>query len=178
MSYDPRWQQPPDRDVRGFTAPPQWPNPPATPPPASGRPPATWWAWAALGVSVLLLVGAGWRVYETQFKKDSGIAACEAFRDSGKVTNNANGGQFTEDQYLKLRKVFQDSRHDDIRIAGTRLMDVVWQVSKLGPNPGLEALPYLNQIMSAATDMQGACANHGIVINLNLGGAPTPAATA
>jgi hypothetical protein len=37
---------------------------------------------------------------------------------------------------------------------------------------GFEALPYFGQLMSAVTDIQGACANHGVILDLNVDADP------
>lgn len=164
MSYDPYPPQPdPDRPVQEYGHPaPQAPRRP-------------WWPWAALAAAVLLLASGTWYAYEYRIKKDSGIAACEAFRDQGKVAGasaeSPTGDKLTEAEYRKLRKVFEDSRHDDIREKGTKLMDVLWQVTQLGDNPGLEALPFVGQMMDAVSDMQTACANHGVIVVFDMGGA-------
>lgn len=140
----------------------------ANPEPAHRQPK---WPYLVLAAALLFLAGGLWSVYDRGLIfKDSGIEACEAFRDGKKVDgaslDTKVDGKMTEAQYLQLREVFQDSRHDDVRLAGTKLMDVMWQVMQVGPNPGIEALPLVGQVTTAATDMQGACANHGIVINI------------
>ena len=159
----------------GYTSPQQ---PPAPPPPAESK--RRWLPWAVLAVAVVFLGSGVSYAYEYRIKKDSGIAACEAFRDDKTVDGKAaksNDEPITEQQYLQFRKVFQDSRYDDIKAAGTKMIDVTWQVSQLGKDPGLEALPYLGQITSALTELQGACANHGIVIKIDLTGGASPDAS-
>lgn len=127
----------------------------------------------------MLLAGVGWWVYDTQIRTDTGLAACKAVRDGGKLQGTSSNVDktMTEDTYRQARKIFQDSRYGDIRQAGTKLIDVVWQVTQLGPNPGFGALLYLGQLTGAITDFEGACANHGVVIKLNLSGTPTPTQT-
>lgn len=174
MSYDP-YHRP------GFQHPYGQPPPtvpggqyPAQPPPASpSAPPARRprWPYLALAGAVLFLAGAAYVAYDRNvIFKDSGIKACEAFRDNktvdGAPVDHKADGKMTKDQYLTLRGVFQDSRYDDIRAAGTKMMDVLWQITNMGKDAGLEAFPLVGQMMSAITDMQGACANHGIVVDL------------
>ena len=143
----------------------------ADPPPPLPAPRQAKWPYAVLAAAVLFLAGGVWTAYDRGvIFKDSGIEACEGFRD-GKKTEGAPvdakaGERMTEAQYLELREFFQDSRHDDLRQAGTKLVDVMWQVMQLGTDPGIEALPLVGQMATAATNMQGACANHGIVINI------------
>jgi hypothetical protein len=178
VSYQPpQYPQQPDR-------PPYMPGPPGTqygiPPeqqPPAPRCPALW-AWGVLALVVVLFAGVGYWVFDTRIRTDSGVAACRALRDEQKINGVAPGAKtFTEANYRAARKVFQDSRYEDIRAAGTKLMDVVWQVYQLGPDAGMGALAYLGQITSAITDIQGACANHGVILKLNLNGTPTPTAS-
>ncbi|GIF25046.1 hypothetical protein BJ973_007303 [Actinoplanes tereljensis] len=141
---------------------------PVPPPPAATRPR---WPYVLLAAAVLFLAGGVWTGYSKNLiLKDSGIKACEAFRDGTKVDgapiDTKADGKMTSAQYLQLRKIFKGSRYDDIEQAGTRLMDVLWQVTQLGENPGLEALPFVGQMTDALTSMQGACANHDIVIKI------------
>lgn len=179
MSYDPypdrRYEQPAQPRQYGPPAysPGTYPDPqyaPGEPPQAPPRSKPMWHS-AALAMAVLLLATAGWFAYDRVIKKDSGIAACEGFRSGAKIAgapeDKTADGKMTEVQYRKLRGVFEGSRHDDIKAAGTKMMDVLWQVQGLGPNPGFEALPYVGQMMSVITEMQTACANHGIVIDMS-----------
>jgi uncharacterized protein HemX len=174
MSYDPYGRQRPPQPNSSYPYQPPAQTAPVPPQRTAG------WAWAVLAVVLVLAGGVGYWVYDTRIRTDSGLDACKTIRDGGKIGGtkaSSDNETMTEDQYRKLRKVFQDSRYDDIKAAGTKLMDVVWQVSQLGPDPGLEALPYLGQLTSAVTDIQGACANHGVIVNLNLGATPKPTTT-
>jgi len=180
VSYDPHGQHqapiqpgvygPPD----GYRQP--WPAPAPPPPVRPER--AAPWAWLVLGFALALFAGVGWHVYDTRIRFDPGLAACQAFRDGGTVGGAGNGSTaVTAEQYRRARRVFARSRYRDIRAAGTKLMDVVWAVSQLGPNPGPEAVPFLGRITSSITDLQGACANHGVIVKLNLGPSPAPTTT-
>jgi hypothetical protein len=68
----------------------------------------------------------------------------------------------------------QRLRYEDLRTHGTKLMDVVWQVSQLGGDPGLGALVYLQQLTEQMSGLQSACADRGIILELKT---TTPAAT-
>jgi hypothetical protein len=167
MAYNPSgFRQQPQQHGSGW--PPTSESYPTVDEPPRDR---SWLAYAALAAAILVLAGGVWTAYDRGLiLKDAGIAACESLRD-GKTVEGAPidtkaDNKMTEAQYLQLREVFRDSRHDDIEKAGTALIDVMWQVTQLGKDPGLEALPFLGQMMSALTGLQGACANHGIVVNI------------
>jgi hypothetical protein len=150
--------------------------------PESASPPRKRAAWpaAALVVAVVVCGGAAWIAYDRGvILKDSGIEACEAMRDGDKTFagKTADDKTMTEAEYRKVRAVFEDSRHDDIRDHGTKLMDLAWQISKLGDNPGLEALPYVGPLTEHMTGLQSACADQGVIVSLqNATPAPSGAA--
>jgi len=148
------------------SADPSWsgPQPPAAPQAARVR----MWPYVAAAVVAVLFAGGGlWMFYDRVIRTDSGIAACEAMASNSQIVDGAKVSgdeQLTEAQYRKLRNVFEDSRYDDIRDHGTKLIDVVWQVSNLGKDPGLEALPYVGQLTEHMSGLQSACADQGIII--------------
>lgn len=137
------------------------------------------WPFAALAVALIAVGVAGYVAYDRGvILKDSGVKACEALRDGQTKFNGdaKNDDPMTEAQYRELRSVFEDSRHDDIKDHGTKLMDIVWQVSQLGDNPGMEALAYIGPLTTHMTGLQSACADQGIIVNLKpAGNAPVPA---
>lgn len=186
MSYDPtgRWQQPqqpyshpqqpPQGQVYGQpVSPAQWP--PASPALSPVRRP--WWPYALLAVAVLVLAGGLWTAYtKNLIFKDSGIKACEALRDGNSaIKNNGSNDKLTESQYRQMRAIFEDSRYDDIRDHGTKLMDVIWQMSQaVGDNSGASddgsalgaAMMYLQPLSEHMTGLQSACADQGIIFTL------------
>jgi len=143
------------------------------------------WPWLVLAVAIVFLAGVSWVIYDQVIREDSGVAACKAMRDNAKTAPAKNSAQMTEAEYKQLRGQFEDSRYGDIRDHGTKLVDVVWQMSKLGADPGLGALAYMGPLMTQATALQSACADRGVIVDMNLAGnasgapgaAPTAAAT-
>lgn len=139
------------------------------------------WPYAVLAGAVLLFGGAVWTAYDRGvLLKDSGVEACEALRDGNSQIKNDAGEdeQMTEAQYRELREVFADSRHDDIRDHGTKLVDVIWQMTRaIGPTgdgPSAEAdgeafgaaLMYMQPLATHMTGLQSACADRGIIVDL------------
>lgn len=114
-----------------------------------------------------LVVLAGLAVYDTFFKEDPGIAACKALRDNRDSFVDPEGDdEFTEEQYREIRKMFEDSKYEDIREHGKALVDLGWQLSNLPEGAAASALAFLGEFIEHATGLQTACADQGIVINL------------
>lgn len=157
----------PAQPVPPAPAPQGWPQPPEfhTPPPKrrTGLILA-----AAVVAGLLVLTGVGYVAWQ-RFGPDPGIAACEAMAaKKSPVSDSANrgGDKLTKAQYLELRDVFDGSRHDDIRTAGLKLVDVLWQISQIPEGEEFGALAFIGTATSAMTELTGACANHGIVVSL------------
>lgn len=164
MSYPP---QPPPGQPYGD---PQQEFYPQDPPPRK----RTIWPYAVL-VLAAVACGAAYVAYDRNLiLKDSGVKACEAMAGGDKMFAGkaGDGKKLTEAEYRQVRAVFEDSRYDDIRDHGTKLMDLAWQISKMGDNPGLEALAYVGQVTEHMTGLQSACADQGIIVDL-----PAAAAT-
>lgn len=150
---------------------------PSVPPPPVHK---ARWPWLVLVVAVLFLASAGWFAYNRVIKKDSGIAACEAMAGDRQIVDGAKvgaGQKLTEAQYRQVRKVFEDSRYDDIKDHGTKLIDVVWQVSQLGDKPGMEVLAFVGPLTTELSGLQSACADQGIIIKMDLSPSGSPTAT-
>jgi len=97
--------------------------------------------------------------------KDSGLAACEAIAKKGTLTGAPKTSErMTPKQYKTVRDVFADSRYEDIRGNGVRLVDLVSQVQALGEDPGFEALAYVGGISAAYAGLTGGCASVGVTI--------------
>lgn len=127
------------------------------------------WAWILLAVAVLVLAGGAWSVYDRVLRTDSGIAMCQAWRDGDTTLGGepkAAAPKLLEADYLKIRDMFENSRHDDIRKHGTKLIDLIWQVMQFGDNPGMEALAFIGPLTTEMTGLQSACADQGIVVTI------------
>lgn len=150
------------------------PTYPVQPPPRRSR--SLMWASVALALAVVF-AGSGitYAYNKGLIFKDSGIKACEALRQGNRTFTGAaqNDTPMTEQQYKDLRKVFADSRFDDIRSHGTKLMDLVWQISQLtdskDPESGFALLPYVGPLTSEVSGLQSACADQGIMFTIPIG---------
>ncbi|GAA4587841.1 hypothetical protein BJY16_008354 [Actinoplanes octamycinicus] len=118
-------------------------------------------------LSLLLLAGGGWLLYDRVLREDSGVAACRALAGQEKSSSGTADDKLTKEEYLSMRQVFADSRYADLREHGTKLMDVLWQVSQLGADNEM-ALTYLQPLTEHISGLQSACADHGVVIDLKL----------
>ncbi|GIF06581.1 hypothetical protein [Actinoplanes siamensis] len=141
----------------------------AAPFPAPPRRPLWPWIAAVAALSLLLVAGTGWVLYDRVLREDSGVAACRAL--AAEERNGANGGAddtLTRDEYVSMRRVFAESRYADLREHGTKLMDVLWQVTQLGSDDEMTALTYLRPLTEHVSGLQSACADHGVIIDLKL----------
>jgi hypothetical protein len=129
-------------------------------------------------IAVLLLLGGG-AVLSAAFRvgpaanllADSGVESCKAIaaQKSASNPNNTSGpvGKTTVADYRKARAQFTNSRYADLRTAGAHFLDVVWQAQSAlgnGPDASFGALAFLGPLLSAYSDLAGACANHGAVL--------------
>lgn len=129
------------------------------------------WPYIAIGAGVLILLLVAGAVSlivwnKSPLTKDSGVVACEQMtqeKGGPLAANKTSDGKWTEQQYRDARKIFANSRYEDLSKAGTHLVDVIWQVNGLkDDDPSI--LIMAGQITSAYTDLSGACAAHGVTI--------------
>jgi hypothetical protein len=141
---------------------------PSAPPAAPSRKPLIVAAAAAL--AVLLLAVGGYGLYDRFIREDTGVAACKAMREGKKADGSAKGSgddKLTEAEYRQARRVFEDSRHDDIREHGTALMDLAWQMSQIPNGQEMGALAFMGPMTTHMSGLQTACANQGVIVTLN-----------
>lgn len=112
----------------------------------------------ALGAGVLI----GYKV----LSPDTGVQACEAMRENADKQQSGEDASMTASEYREIRKVFMSSNHEELRDAGTRFIDVSWQLASKGKQAPSEGavLMYGAELISAYTDLVGACAAQGVEI--------------
>jgi hypothetical protein len=103
---------------------------------------------------------------------DSGVQSCKSIAAGRSASPTASASTdaatttMTADQYRTVRAQFSHSRYADLRTAGTHFVDLVWQAA--GATDGSDglgaALALLGPLVSAYSDLSGACANHGVVL--------------
>jgi hypothetical protein len=93
--------------------------------------------------------------------KDSGVAACQAIAKGQPPVHTS--GIMTEADYQRMRAVFADSRYEDIRTNGTKLMDLAWQAQGMGQN-NLGILALVGGIADAYSGLAGGCRTVGYTI--------------
>lgn len=89
--------------------------------------------------------------------------------DGQEMSDSADSAdqRLTRDEYVRMRKVFADSRYADLREHGTKLMDVLWQVTQLGAD-NEAAMAYVQPLTEHVSGLQSACADHGVIIDLKI----------
>jgi len=92
--------------------------------------------------------------------KDSGLAFCETLRDKvntdESIDSNADG-TLSRSEYDSIRHDLADSRYSDIRTAGVRWIDDIWEYVRTGGSYTLIAA-----IDSSYRSLRTACGNHGV----------------
>jgi hypothetical protein len=162
----------------------QYPTPPSQSVPQAPKRRPTGLIIAGAVAVVLVMAGVGVGVFALRGVgpfKDSGVAMCEQMRDSqakgtqAKIPGSTSSdGKWDIDTYHKVRKQFADSRYTDLRDAGTKLIDLAWQLFGMTSNSNSDgalgaALMMGGQIMQDYSSLAGACANHGVDIPNKLG---------
>ncbi len=120
-------------------------------------------------LSLVLLAGGGWLLYDRAIREDSGVAACKSLAAGAENGSDSTADdRLTRDEYVRMRKVFADSRYADLREHGTKLMDILWQVTQLGTDDEAVALTYLQPLTEHVSGLQSACADHGVILDLKV----------
>jgi hypothetical protein len=104
-------------------------------------------AGAAVGVTV-------WRL--TTPSTDSGVKECKL------LTSDQSTADPFGTTYKAARNRFSDSRYNDLRTAGTRLMDVIWTSTRGGRVD--VSMADSGPFFAAYADLTTACANHGVTL--------------
>lgn len=106
---------------------------------------------------------------------DSGVSACKAMADTvGK--NSDSQEKWGEPEYQAARMPFESSKHADLKVAGTNLIDTVYKVQNqnLDDADFGEAMVTLQTLQTQWAALQTACANHGQTLPaLSTGGEQT-----
>lgn len=98
------------------------------------------------------------------FGADSGVTACQQMAENAKQPSSGSNTPMTEELYRQKRKPFEDSQYADISVAGTNLVDTVYQAQKTSAddtNLG-DAFALLSTIQTNWAALQVACKNHGV----------------
>lgn len=128
-----------------------------------------------IAVILLGILGVGGYLIKnyTPLFKDSGVAACEAMakqlKESDKKDSSDDNDKMTQKEYDKLRGAFADSRHNDIREPGVRLVDTIWNLQNT-PEDKLVGVGLLSMgsMMSDLRGLQTGCKNHGVQVDFDL----------
>lgn len=98
--------------------------------------------------------------------KDSGIKGCEqiAAKKNPVKGDNSTSSKMTATEYKSIRDIFNNSRYDDLRQAGTKFIDLLWQISNMPEDAGFAALGLIGPLYADYGALSGACANRGVVI--------------
>lgn len=92
---------------------------------------------------------------------DSGVSACKAMAEN--VGKNSDSQEWGEPEYQAARMPFESSKHADLKVAGTNLIDTVYKVQKQNLDDADlgTAMVTLQTLQTQWAALQTACANHG-----------------
>jgi hypothetical protein len=95
--------------------------------------------------------------------KDTGVALCQVMAKGDGPTENATtpGAPIDAKQLAQIRAAFGDSRHEGIRVNGTKMIDLIAQIQALGEEPDMGALIYISAMADAYAGLAGSCAAVG-----------------
>jgi len=92
--------------------------------------------------------------------KDKGLAFCEKLRDTvntdESIDENADG-TLSRSEYDRIRHDLSRSRYSDIRTAGVRWIDDIWDYVRGGGG-----YSQIAEIDSSYRSLRTACGNHGV----------------
>jgi hypothetical protein len=98
-------------------------------------------------------------------KTDSGVTAC---KNMAKEANNRVTGDtkpLSKEDALVAKTPFLTSKHDDIRHAGTTIIDTIYNANVAVEKGDLgSSLTLLSDIQSQWGELRLACANHGVKV--------------
>jgi hypothetical protein len=123
-----------------------------------------------IAIALLVLLGVGGLVATVLWDRvgpDTGVAACKAVANptEGGLIRSDGAETMSEQEYKDVRKLFADSRDENIKEHGTALMDLAWQIQNTPEEDQLgAAFAYIGPITQAYTGLSGACAEHGHVL--------------
>lgn len=96
---------------------------------------------------------------------DSGVSACKKMAENvGK--NDGENEVWGEAEYQAARMPFESSKHADIKVAGSNIVDTIWQMEKQSRSEQDlgGALVTLTTVQTQWAALQTACANHGVTV--------------
>ncbi|SCF10843.1 hypothetical protein GA0074696_2778 [Micromonospora purpureochromogenes] len=132
-------------------------------PPASGRSGPQRWK-VVVAIVLLVLTLGGWGAYRLSDgrNEDPGVTACgaaDAFVRAGR------GEEVAADDVTRVGRLFEDSRHEDLKAKGVLVAGLVQRVQDgqaAGFSPGAEL--YRRRLSEAVPELVAACANHGVTV--------------
>lgn len=90
---------------------------------------------------------------------------CQAMQKD-KLNGGNNNDDMTKAEYTELRAQFAAVDDEALREHGLKLIDIGWQMSRIPEGKELGALVYMGSLTDAMTGVVGACAQHGVVLDL------------
>lgn len=130
--------------------------------------------WSAIVLVLLVGVTAAFCLMQFDSKGvDSGVAACQGIADKAlnpqsptpkSSASKSTSTPMSEDSYRKNRAVYENSRYSDLKVAGTAVIDIVYDMSNGTGKDVSSNLANYNTLKDNWAALQRACANHDVKI--------------
>jgi hypothetical protein len=116
----------------------------------------------AMSIILVIAIAAGALFFMSDSSTDSGITACQEMKKNAE-SGKKSSGKMTDAQRKEKREPFENSQYPDIRVAGTNLVDSVYEMDQKKDSDNLgDALATLTTIRTQYAALQTACSAHGV----------------
>lgn len=113
--------------------------------------------------AVALTVGALLLTDKVASAKDPGIGACEQMAANAKAEQKHNSyAKMTDAQRVEKRTPFANSKYADIKVAGTNLVDTLYELDQKENADLGDALVIMATVRTQYAALQTACGAHGV----------------
>lgn len=118
----------------------------------------------AAAVFIMLSISIAVARHFDSAKADPGVQACQKLADNINHPKDSSKGSWTEDDYHKNRKPFEDTKYDDLKAAGTTIVDTIYGMSKHDDSNDTfnDSLNTISTIHTQWSALQLACAKAGV----------------
>lgn len=96
-------------------------------------------------------------------KEDSGVTACKTISKNMVEKKSSDSKPMTEADYNRIREPFENSKYTDIKVAGTNIVDTVYQAdTQPDPNNIGGAIILMGTLQGQWGQLQVACSKRGV----------------
>lgn len=115
------------------------------------------WVTVAAAVGIGCIVG--YEAHQRTTAPDSGVEMCASMASGIRPAERVGVRPFTRTEYLRIRDVFQNSVHKDLRQSGVAFADAIWAFDAARERDSPEQ--YYGPLRDAYQSLKAACARQG-----------------